>query len=274
MKISEAYRKAAETLSERRGETLAFLAAEGALALACLAPLLFLAEKGPIRYAAALAGVLWLLVMNHARVNAAAAMQDALEGGNLFSLRLAEPEGWKRDILYGISRTLYLAIWGAPLAAALVYAWDQYAGTTDGLTVLNKIYDFGGKDLKTGAIYLLLILAGLIALLLVGMAFHSGDRHARAIGDKGLLRGHRTKVLLCRISTVVFLLPMIVAAVIAAWRYVPLLNNLNGVVSGDVAKPSTTPTLIILGIGAVLTVPLLPMREMVTAAYVNGLRKS
>ncbi len=273
MKISQAYHKAAETLSERRGGTLAFLAAEGALTLACLAPLLFLAEKGPIKYAAALAGVLWLLVMNHVRVNSAAAMQDALNGGNLFSLRLADPAGWRRNTLYGFSRLIYLAIWGAPLTAALVFAWDQYAGTTDGLTVLNKVYDFGGGDLKTGAIYLLLILAGLIILLLIGMAFHSGDRHARAIGEKGILRGHRCKVLLCRISTLVFLLPLIIAAVIALWRYVPLLNNINGVVSGDVAKPSTTTTLIILGIGFVLTVPFLPMREMVMAAYVNGLKE-
>ena len=53
----------------------------------------------------------------------------------------------------------------------------------------------------------------------------------------------------------------------------PLLNNLTGVVNGTVEKPGTKTTLIILGIGAALTVPLLPLRSMVTAAFVNGLRK-
>ena len=67
-------------------------------------------------------------------------------------------------------------------------------------------------------------------------------------------------------------LPLIIAAVIAILRYLPLMNDISGVVAGDVPLPSTRTTLIILGIGAVLTLPLLPIRSMVTAAYVRGLR--
>jgi len=47
----------------------------------------------------------------------------------------------------------------------------------------------------------------------------------------------------------------------------------SGVISGDVSMPSTTPTLIILAAGIALTVPLIPLRSMVTAAFVRGLRK-
>ena len=137
---------------------------------------------------------------------------------------------------------------------------------------MNMIYEFGGQDMKTGVIRLLLILAGLLILAALGAGFHSGDRHAFVLEDKDLLKGKRLKVLLCRICGVGFLLPLIIAGVAAAIRYVPLLDNVSGVVSGDVAKPDTKVTLIILGIGGVLTLPLLPIRSMVTAAYVRGLR--
>ena len=136
------------------------------------------------------------------------------------------------------------------------------------------VYDFGGQDMKTGMIYLLRILAGLILLAFLGAGFHSGDRHAFVLDREGLLGWKRWGVLVCRICTLAFLIPLIAAGVIAAVRYIPLLNDISGVVAGDVPKPSTRETLIILGIGAALTLPLLPLRSMVTAAYVNGLLKS
>ena len=273
MKISQAFRNAFRTVSAQKGETLKFLAAEGALVLMCLAPLLFLTEKGPLKVLAALAVPLWLLVMVPARLNAAAAMQDSLGEGKIFSLRLADPGCYWKKVLYGLGRLGLLALWAVPLAAALLFAWDKYSGATDGLTVMNEIYDFGGQDMKTGVIYLLLILLALVLLAAVGAGFHSGDRHARALGQKGLLKGKRPGVLLCRICSLVFLLPLLIAAGAAAARYVPLLNDVGGVVSGDVPKPSTRTTLVILGIGAALTVPLVPLRSMVTAAYVSGLKE-
>ena len=116
------------------------------------------------------------------------------------------------------------------------------------------------------------LLHTLVAML--GAGLHSGDRHAFALDRKGLLKGKRFGVLVCRICSLVFLLPLLTAAVIAAARYAPLINNVSSVMSGDATLPSTRVTLIILGIGAALTLPLLPLRSMVTAAYVNGLKKS
>lgn len=273
MKISQAFRTAIRTVSGRKAETLKFLAVEGALTLMCLAPLLFLTEKGPMRYCAALSAVMWLLIKIPARVNAAAAMQDSLGGGRLFSPGLADPGNYLKKLGYGLGRLGLLALWAAPLTAALLFAWEKYSGDTDGLTVMNMIYEFGGKDMKTGVIYLLLILAALFLLFALGAGFHSGDRHARVLGEKGLLKGKRPKVLLCRICSLVFLLPLLIAGLAAMLRYVPLLNNVSGVISGDVSMPSTTPALIILAAGIALTVPLIPLRSMVTAAYVRGLRK-
>ncbi len=52
----------------------------------------------------------------------------------------------------------------------------------------------------------------------------------------------------------------------------PLLNDVSGVLSGEVSLPDNRTSLIILGIGAALTVPLIPLRSMITAAYVRGLK--
>lgn len=272
MKISQAFRTAVRTVAARRGDTLKFLAVEGALSFLCLAPLLFLTAQGPVKYLAALALPLWLLVKVPARVNAAATMQDCLGEGNIFTLRLADPRDWGRKVLYGLGRGALLILWSVPLIAALLYAWEQYSGQTDGLTVMQKVYDFGGRDMKTGVIYLLLILAALIVLAAVGAGFHSGDRHAFALAEKGLLKKRRGGVLLCRICSLVFLLPLIIAGIIVMFRYAPLLNDVSGVISGDVPRPSSRVTLIILGIGAALTAPLLPLRSMMTAAYISGLK--
>lgn len=275
MKISQAFRDAARTVKEQKGETLKFLALETAMTLMCLAPLLFLTQKGPLKYLAALALPLWLLVKVPARVNAAAAMQDGLGEGKVFSLRLADPGNYGRKVAYGLGRLGMLLLWGAPLIAALVYAWMQYVGVgnTDGLTVMQKIYEFGGKDTKTGMIYVLLILAALAVLALLGAGFHSGDRHAWVLDEKGLMKRKRPKTLLCRICSLVYLLPLIIAFVIVAFRYAPLLNDISGVLQGDVPKPNTKVTLAILGVGAALTLPLIPLRAMTTAAYVKGLRQ-
>ena len=273
MTISQAFRDAKRTVTAQKAETLKLLAAEGATTLICLAPLLFLTEKGPLKYLAALSAVLWLLLKVPARLNAAAAMQDGLGNGKIFSLRLADPGNYLKKAGYGLGRLALLALWSSPLIAALIFAWDKYSGDTDGLTVMNMIYDFGGKDMKTGVIYLLLILAVLLMLAALGAGFHSGDRHAWVLEEKGLLKGKRPKVLLCRICSLVFLLPMMIAAVLVFLRYAPLLNDVSGVISGDVAKPSTGTTLLIAGIGGALNLPLLPLRSMVTAAYVNGLRR-
>ncbi len=132
MKISQAFRNAFRTVSAQKGETLKFLAAEGALVLMCLAPLLFLTEKGPLKALAALAAPLWLLVMVPARLNAAAAMQDSLGEGKIFSLRLADPGCYWKKVLYGLGRLGLLALWALPLAAALLFAGERYPGRREG----------------------------------------------------------------------------------------------------------------------------------------------
>ena len=271
--IQRAFRTAFGTTRAQKTETAKFLLTELALTLMCLAPLLFLTAEAPVKYLAVLALPLWLLVKNPARLNAAAAMQDSFGGGKVFSLRLADPGNYWKKVLYGVRHLIYQVIWSIPVIAATIYAWDQYSGDTDGLTVMQSIYEFGGKDTKTGILYLTAIFLALMVIAALGAGFHSGDRHAWVLEDPQRLKGNRPYVLVCRICTLVFLLPLFIAVGLVVLRYIPMLNDVSDVMTGDAAMPSTRTSLLILGIGAVLTIPLIPLRSMVTAAFVHGLKE-
>ena len=273
MKISTAFRNAFRAWKKHPLSTLKFLVVEACLMLICAAPLLFLFEKS-LWFLAFLAVPLWILLMFPARVNAAAAMQDSLEGGNLFSLRLADPDDWGGKVLHGLKCLCRLLIWGAPMIAGLWYAWAHFTGTVDAFTLLRMIQNFGGGDTLTGVIRLILIFLAMLFLLMIGFAFHSGARHAYALGDRKLLKGYRRKNLLCWFCALAAMLPLIIAILIVVIRYSWILQNVSSYLTGVEKLPSMKPALMILAVGGVLTLPLLPLRSLITAAFVNGVYHS
>ena len=272
MKISAAFRDAYRVYSGHFGATLKFLVVEGCMTLAAFTPLLFL-TNAKLHWLALLAVPFYLLLVLWARVNAAAAMRDSLKGGSLFSYQLADPSGYGKKLIYGLKQALKLLVWGAPLIAALVIAKIHVSGKMDGFTLMRMIKSFGGEDFMTGVLYLALIFLATVIVLAIGCAFHSGDRHVFVRDDRKLLKGHHGKLMLCWLCALVTLLPLIIAVVIVVLRYLPLLSNLAAVLSKTMSLPDTRTTVIILGIGAVLTLPLLPLRSLITAAFVNGLEK-
>ena len=149
----------------------------------------------------------------------------------------------------------------------------HYYGDMDVMTLMRGIKNFGGGDLTTGMLYLALILVGSIIVLVLGCAFHSGDRHAFVRNNQKLVKKHKGRIVLCWFSSLFTLLPMIIAIVAVIIRYLPALKDLSAIMSKQMSLPSTKVTLIILGVGAVLTVPLLPLRSLIPAAFVNGLEK-
>lgn len=267
--IRNAFRNAFQVFFGKPGAAVKFWMMEACLTLAALTPLLFL-TSGSLRLLALLAVPFWLLLMLPARVNAAGAMQDALEGGSLFSSRLGDMTGYGRKLLYGLKRCVLLLCWSAPLIASLVVAWKHISGNMDGFTLMRLVKDFGGGDLMTGVGYLALILVGTLLLLCIGIGFHSGDRHVLVLEQPKLLRKHRIGVLGCWFCSLIILLPILVALGIVIARYLPVLTNLSSLLMGEAKLPSTRVTVIILAVGFVLTLPLLPLRSLVTAAYVNG----
>ena len=269
MGIGSAFRKAFQVYFSKPGATLKFWIVEACLTLGCLAPALFL-TSAELRPLALLTLPLYALVMLPARVNAAGAMQHALEGGSLFSQRLGDPTRFSAKILYGLKRCLLILLWSVPLIAGLIIAREHVSGEMDGFTLMRIIKDFGGGDLMTGVGYLALILAGTILLSLIGLGFHSGDRHALVLENPRLLNSRRGRVLGCWICSLIILLPSLVALGIVIGRYLPVIMNLNALLMGEANLPSTRGTLIILAVGCVLTLPLLPLKSLVIAAYVNG----
>jgi len=269
--IGSAVRKAWQIWAGKPGDTFRFLLLETCMTLAAFAPLLFLCSE-KLKMLALLTIPCYLLLMLWARVNAAAAMQDAFRGGRLFSARLVETKGYGAKLAYGLGRCLLLVLWAAPLIACLVIAWQHYAGEMDGFTLLRQIRAFGGGDLMNGGIYLLLILLGALVIFGFGCAFHSADRHAFVLGEKSL--GHHGKVVLCSLCSVFTLLPLVIALGVLVARYAPLLADLDQVLMGKAKFPDTKTSLAIFGAGAVLTLPLLPLRSLIIAAHAAGLKKA
>ena len=273
MKISAAFKNAFRVYFGNIGASLKFLVVELCFTLAVLAPLLFLTAEGWMKWLALLSVPMFFGLLLWARVNAAGAMWDSLNGGSLFSMTLADTTAYGKKLAYGVKRFVMLLLWAAPLIACIVIARINMAGETDGFTVLRMIKRFGGGDLMTGMLYLVLILIASILLFAFGCAFHSGDRHAFVREDPKLIKGHHGKILLTWLCALVTILPMIVAVVLLILRYMPVISDPSGFVAGNVDLPETKGSAIIAGVGAVLTIPFLPLRSLITAAFVDGLKK-
>ena len=272
MKISAAFRDAFRVYTEHFGATLKFLAVEACMTLAAFTPLLFMTNE-KLKWFALLLVPFYLLLVLWARVNAAAAMRDAFGGGSLFSYRLAEPADYGKKTAYGLKRCLMLLFWGAPAIAFLVLFLINFYGQTDAFTLMRSIKSFGGEDVVTGVIYLALIFVATLVLLAFGCAFHSGDRHAFVRGNPKLVKGHHGKIILCWLCSLVALLPLLLAILFTVLYFLPALKDVTDILMNEKSLPSAKVPGIVLAVGAVLTLPLLPLRSLIPAAFVNGLEK-
>ena len=75
------------------------------------------------------------------------------------------------------------------------------------------------------------------------------------------------------LASLLSILPLLIAVIAVILRYLPVLSDLNGLLMKTAELPSTKGTLMIAAAGAVLTLPLLPLRSLIHAAYVEGLKK-
>ena len=274
IRICKAFRQAFRIGGQQFAGTMKFLIVEACMMLICLAPLLFLLEKR-IWFLAGLTVPMWLLLMNPVRMNAAAAMQEAMDGGKLFTGRLLETDDWWGKVWIGIRRTLCLAVWSVPLAAGAAYAYRLWKGADDmdGFTLLQSVQDFGGGDVKTGILYIGLIAGGLLLLLVIGCAYHSGARHAAALGIPRRTGSHHGKIVIGWFLSLIILWPILIVSVIPAGVIQTLLMDTNGLFTNTVKLPNIKALLIVLGGGMLMTLPLIPFRSLVIAAMVHQLKE-
>lgn len=249
------------------------------LRLMAFVPLLFLAAK-ETKPLALLCIPLYILIVLPARQNMALAMQSAFGGGPLFGMQLVSMQNYWGKVARGLKRAGLLMLWGGLWIAATVLAVVVYTGETDVFTVLRAVMTLGGGSTVQGIKVLLMIYAATLLPLVIGVAFHSGARHAEACGDATLVRGHRLGVVLWWLAGLLALVPFLAATVAVSADYVSALSAalsgaLNSFGKGGLALPPLDQKAYLIG-GAVvlLLLPLLPLKQLLPAAYLRGLKEN
>lgn len=243
------------------------------LRLMVAAPLLALVTT-EVPWLALLSIPLYILIIPVARQNMACAMQDALSGGPLFSLRLADMTGYGRRLARGLVRGLLMLLWALPFLAATVVILWAYSGQMDAFTLMRVVMNIGGGSFMNGVKVVLVIYAATLLPMLVGCAFHSGARHAAALGDKHLVRGHRAGVMLTWLGGCLALVPFLAVLGYESADFVAgLVSALSNLGSGSFALPALDGKIYVIAAAfVVLFLPGLAFKQLLTAAYVRRLK--
>lgn len=243
------------------------------LRLMVAAPLLALVTR-EVPWLALLSVVLFILIVPVARQNMAEAMQASLNGGALFSTELVSFRHYGRKLAQGLKTMGLLLCWAIPfLAATAVLVW-AYSGQMDGFTLMRTVQQLGGGVFMTGIKVVLLMYAATLLPILVGCAFHSGVRHAAALGNKKLIKGHRMGLMLNWFAGLLFLLPFLAVAVYESADFISgLMQGLNSFSSGSISLPAVDEKIYIIGLAfVVLGLPGLALKQLLTADYVRRLK--
>lgn len=274
MSKSHALGRAGQVYFSRFREGILCILFQLTLRLMVAAPLLALVTtEAP--YLALLSIPLYLLIVPVARQNMAAAMQDALSGGPLFSHRLISVENYGHRLAQGIRQGLLLVLWALPFLASTVLIVWAYSGQMDAFTLMRVVMSFGSGSFVNGMKVVLFIYAATILPILIGCAFHSGTRHANALGTKHLIKGQRAGVMLAWLGGCLALVPFLIVLAFESADYLAgLASALSNLGSGALVLPALDAKAYVVG-GAfvVLFLPGLAFKQLLTAAYVRGLKK-
>lgn len=278
MRLTAALKATWHTYRTRFSEMLLTLLLQAVLLLMAFAPLLFLCAK-ETKLLALLCIPLYILIVLPARQNVAEAMQDALSGGHLFSLRLISFEHYGRKVWRGVKQALLLMVWGCLFLgctglALFIYSGKTIEGVTDVFTLLKALMTLGGGSSIRGATIVLGIYAATTLPLLLGLAFHSGTRHAIALGGRQIIKGHRLGVIGAWLVGVLALAPFLAVVVwIGAGFVSGLVSALANLGTGSISLPPVKENLIAIAVAAVvLLIPAIPFKQLLSAAYVRELK--
>lgn len=208
MKIGTVLRRSVQLWTQNFADLMCAFLLEGVLRALCFVPLLFLLQPD-VSFLAWLCIPLYVFIALPARQNYAIALQDMLNGGQVFSVRLISTDDYLKKLGHALLGTLKLLCWMAlPLLGIMLLA-EIYTGkgalapavmglwgvtSRDGLTATRWFSNFG-YDAVDGLSHLLLGAAVLWVLPVIGCAVHCGGRHAAALEDRKLLKGQRLKLM-------------------------------------------------------------------------------
>lgn len=257
------------------------------LRLIVLAPLLFLAapETAPL---ALLSLPLFILIVLPARQNAAEVMARLHQGYGFDLMGMVSFDRYGAKLLRGLKTTGLMLLWALPFVAAtvflaFVYGGKTIEGVTDTFTVLRTVINLGNHGLVkallpvsdtatirgVAAIVVMYLMTALP--ILAGWAFHSGSRHAAALGTS--LRGHRLRVMGVWFAGLMTLLPFIAVTGFVSMDYLSqLLTAISSIGQGSISLPPLEKNMwLIAAAFVVLLLPAIPYKQLLSASCVHRL---
>ena len=280
MRFSSVLRESFLIYRKHFRELMLTLLLELVLRLIALAPLLCLAtpQTSPL---ALLCVPLYLFLILPARQNVALGVQRLLAGGSLFTLELISMEQYGKKLRRSLSATLRMLLWSALLIFGLALAQfvrSLDGNTLDALTLMRAIQTLGGGEFFPRGVGLLaaIYLATLIPVV-IGCAFHSGDRHAVALGRPSLPKGRRGALIRLWLGGLIVFLPFALAALFPCASF---FRALVAAISGFMETftftfPAVGPTCLSLGaLVVLLLLPAIPLRTLMPAVYVRAAQTS
>ena len=236
-----------------------------------LSPGLFLADKA-LAPLACIAIPLYLLIVLPARQNYALALQDMMNGGSVFSLRLIATENYSRKLLRGLKGTLCMLLWSSVTIAGVVLLYLSFKNLMDGFTLMGVFYAIGGS-VADGVWLVLGALVASTALILLGCAIHSGGRHAAALGDRKLLRGNRLRLMALWFLGLMMLIPSVALAAAAVGNVATALLGAPLSIQQPFAGISLSRLGALAGGAVALIFPVLPLKNMLPAVYLRMVKE-
>lgn len=290
MKIGTVLKESAKAYVKNFFDLMGAYLVQGVLRAICLAPLMFLLlpETAMLAW---LCVPLYVLIALPARQNYAIAMQDMLYGGRVLSPRLISFEGYFRKLGRGLLGTLKMLCWMALPIAGIVLLMQVYVGqggfaswvmslwgfeSMDGITAM-KWFSKLGSNTVGGLINLVLVILSTFILPLIGCAVHCGNRHQAALEERKLLRGKRLKMMaLWALGFIVFL-PFVAVMLIVLMSDLKafVLNFAQMFLTSSLAAPELGEKLyIILGVVALLFLPMVPFKQLLPAVAAHEQMKA
>ena len=244
---------------------------------ACLCPLLFLLNAS-LRPLALLCPLMLIFIALPMRQSTAEAMQLFLAGAPMATVAMLPLNGYWKKVARSLRMTGLMLLWLLPFAVMLGLLLYALTGM-DFLTALGYLSSLGGGDFGQGIIRYVMLMMLMLLFPLFGVMFHSGTRHACALNDRKLVKGHRGQLIRLWLSGMLFVLPVAICVValiavigVSAVQFTTeWFNNLMAVPSMSALMPPKW-LLAVTAASAVLMLVTNPMRSLLPAIFLRGVK--
>ncbi len=268
MKMKPVLKESLRIYKQNFGSLCLALLVELVLRGIALSPVLFLADA-KLQSLALLAIPLYVLIVLPARQNYALALQDMMNGGSVFSLRLISTADYGKKLLRGVKGMLCILLWSLLTIAGVSLLYAAVMGLVDFITLMRIFSAIGGSSVVDGVMIVAAAVAASCLLILLGCAVHSGSRHAHALGDKKLLKGSRARLIGLWCLGLLLVMPFAAVVVAALGDYALSLISALKNMQLPAFTLNTKQAAMLIGGAVVLLFPLLPLKNLLPAVFLR-----